>query len=340
MKPLDDLIDRARADPKRIVLAEGEDPRVVEAAGRAVREGIAKPILLGRASEIEAQAKAQDLVLSDVEIVDPDTTDRLESYAACLQELRRHRGMTIEQAREAARAPLYFANLMVRLGDAEGSVAGARYSTADTVRAAIQVIGAQEGFDLISSFFIMILCEPFHELKGAMVLADCGLVVDPNAHELAQIAMAAADNARDLLDLDPRVAMLSFSTKGSAKHPMIDKVNEAADKVQKLRPELKIEGEMQLDAAIVPEIGARKAPDSSLDGPANVLIFPDLQAGNIGYKMMERMGMAKAIGPILQGLAKPANDLSRGCNADDVYRVMAVTVAQAQAVAERTSKAS
>ena len=340
MKPLDDLIDRARADPRRIVLAEGEDPRVIEATARVLREGIARPVLLGRAAEIEPRAKAHGLAPGDLEILEPGTAQRLEAYAACLHALRRHKGLTLEQAREAAQAPLYFANLMVRLGDAEGSVAGARYSTADTVRAAIQVIGAQEGFDLVSSFFIMMLCEPFHELKGAMVLADCGLVVDPNAHELAQIAMAAADNARDLLRLDPRVALLSFSTKGSAKHAMIDKVNEAAEAVQKLRPALKIEGELQLDAAIVPEIGAQKAPGSRLDGPANVLIFPDLQAGNIGYKMMERLGMAKAIGPILQGLAKPANDLSRGCKAEDIYGVVAVTVAQAQAAAARSPKAS
>ena len=227
--------------------------------------------------------------------------------------------------------PLFFANMMVRLGEADGSVAGAHYTTADTVRAAIQMLGMKTGYTLVSSFFIMLLCEPYHEIDGALIFADCGLVVEPDAAELAQIAIVSADTARSMLGMEPRVAMLSFSTHGSAKHPLADKVIEATETVRRQRPDILVDGEVQLDVGIIPEISARKAPDSRVAGRANVLVFPDLQAGNIGYKLVERLANALAIGPILQGLDKPANDLSRGCSADDVYRVTAVTVVQAQA---------
>jgi phosphate acetyltransferase len=242
--------------------------------------------------------------------------------------------MTREQATSAARDSLVCANLLVKTGRADGTVSGAVRTTADVVRTAIQVIGVQPSFKLVSSFFLMMLCEPFHSLKGGLIFSDCGLVVDPSASELADIAMAAADSARQLLMEEPRVAMLSFSTNGSAKHAAVDKVAQAAAQVKVQRPELAIDGDVQLDAAIVAEIANRKLPDSQVKGKANVLIFPNLEAGNIGYKLAERVGGAVAIGPLLQGLAKPANDLSRGCSADDVFHVIAVTVVQAHAARE------
>ena len=337
MKPFYDLVNRVRADPRRIVLAEGEDPRIIAAAKRSLGEGIARITLLGRENVIRERLADIGRVGRSplpVETIDPAASNRLDEYGERLYELRRHKGMTPDQARNRIREPLFYAAMMVHLGDADGSVAGAHYTTADTVRAAIQVIGLRQGCKLVSSFFIMMLCEPFHDLKGALILADCGLVIDPNAAELAQIAVDSADSARTLLAMEPRVAMLTFSTKGSSQHAMVDKVIEATENVRRLRPDMKVEGEVQLDAAIVPEISERKAPGSPVGGRANVLIFPDLQSGNISYKLLERLAKAKAIGPILQGLRKPANDLSRGCNADDVYRVIAVTAAQAQAASQ------
>ncbi|MCP5368648.1 MAG: phosphate acetyltransferase [Hyphomicrobiales bacterium] len=332
MKDFDALMARARADRKHIVLAEGEDPRVVEGARLAVADGIADVTLLGRPDVVRSLA-AGPLA---ARVVDPAAAPDLARHAAGFHDLRRHKGVTAEQALETVRDPLYFANMMVRAGDADGSVAGARYTSSDTVRAAIQVVGIGAGHEIVSSFFIMLLCEDFHRFRGAFIFSDCGLVIDPNARELAEIALTSADTARDLLGLEPRVAMLSFSTKGSARHALADKVIEATDIARARRPGLKIDGELQLDAAVVPEINAQKAPGSPIEGRANVFIFPDLQAGNIAYKITERLGLAKAIGPILQGLDKPANDLSRGCSAEDVCRAIAVTAVQAQARAKQS----
>ena len=330
MNAFDDLLKRARSDPRHIVLAEGEDRRIIEAAERIVEEGIASLTLLGRERIIRERAAESGIPDLPVTVVNPVDSDRREHYARNIYALRKNRGVTMDDARDLAADPLIFANMMVRLGHAGGSVAGAHYTTSDTVRAAIQMLGLKSECSLVSSFFIMLFGEPYHALDGALIFADCGLVVEPDAAELAQIAIASADTARSMLGMEPRVAMLSFSTHGSAKHPLADKVIAATESVRAQRPDIAIEGEVQLDVGIVPEVSARKAPDSRIAGRANVLVFPDLQAGNIGYKLVERLANAIAIGPVLQGLAKPANDLSRGCSADDVYRVTAVTVVQAQ----------
>jgi phosphate acetyltransferase len=331
MKALHNIIDKAAADPRRIVLAEGEDPRVIEAASRAAGDGIARVVLLGGPdADIRALAHELGHDLTGVEVLYPLAFEESERYAQALFELRKAKGMTIEQARELSKKPLQFANLMVRLGDADGLVAGAVNTTADVVRNAIQIIGVRPSFKLVSSFFLMMLCEPFHTLKGGLIFSDCGLVVDPDEEELSEIALAAADSAASLLMEEPRVAMLSFSTSGSAKHAAVDKVVNAAKRVKALRPELVIDGDVQLDAAIIAEIAHKKVEHSEVKGNANVLVFPNLDAGNIGYKLAERVGGAVAIGPLLQGLNKPANDLSRGCAANDIYNVIAVTVVQAQ----------
>ncbi|MBB3143588.1 phosphate acetyltransferase [Halomonas organivorans] len=335
MKALNRILERARRSPRRIVLCEGEDERVLRAAVRAAEDGIAHVILVGNRDAMAAVARTEGLGLSDVELIDPATSPLVEPLGEALFALREKKGMTREQAEAAVREPLCFANLLVREGHADGSVAGAVNTTADVVRSAIQLLGLAPGSRLVSSFFLMMLCQPFHSLKGGMIFSDCGLVIDPDAEQLAQIAMAAADSAEALLGEEARVAMLSFSTSGSARHGNVEKVVQAARSVKAARPGLAIDEDVQLDAAIVAEIAERKLPDSKVKGNANVLIFPDLEAGNIGYKLAERIGGAEAIGPLLQGLARPANDLSRGCSVDDIYHVIAVTTVQAQAAEAR-----
>lgn len=330
MKALNNIFKRAGDDPRHVVLAEGEDPRIVEAAAIATQRGIAHITLLGNAEAIAAKAREQGVSLDGVAIIDPADSPEIDRYAAELHRLREAKGMTLGKAAELMHDPLHYAQMMVHLDDADGSVCGAVYTTGDTVRAAIQIIGMGENSSMVSSFFLMMLCEPFHELKGGVIFSDCGLVIDPDSRQLAQIAMSASNSARALLNEEPKVAMLSFSTSGSAKHAAVDKVVEATALVKEQMPDLAIDGDVQLDAAIVAEIAERKVESSQTHGRANVLIFPNLEAGNIGYKLAERIGKADAIGPILQGLKKPANDLSRGCCANDVVNVIAITVVQAQ----------
>ena len=315
------LIERARRLKKTIVFPEGPDPRVLEAAARLARDGVVKPVLLGPKP---ANPPA------GVTFVDPANSPQLGKYAALYYERRRSKGVTQMEAGEIARRPLYFASLMVGAGDADGSVGGAANSTADTVRAALHCVGAHARARLVSSVFIMAFHERTVGHGGLIAFSDCAVVVDPSAVEMADIAIAAAESTRILIDAEPAVALLSFSTKGSGKHKEVDKVVEALRVVKARAPELNVDGELQADAAVSEIVAAVKAPGSPVAGRANTLVFPNLSSANIGYKLLERLGGATAIGPFMQGLAKPCNDLSRGCDAENIYNVAVVTAMQSE----------
>lgn len=330
MKPLETLLKNAARTNLRIVLSEGSDPRAVTAGYQAVSQGIARIGLVGSTAAIQAEFAAQGLeILDGIELHDPATSPLRDDLAELYHSLRKHKGVTPEDAQTAVDLPHIFAALLVKSGHADGTVGGAIATTADIVRAAIQIIGTKPDTKLVSSFFLMLFCKEHHDRKGAMIFADSGLVVDPSADEMAQIALSSANSFERLIGETPRVAMLSFSTRGSAEHDAVSKVVTATQTARTRAPDLIIDGELQFDAAFVPDVAARKAEDSPLHGNANIFIFPNLESGNIAYKIAQRMGGAEAIGPILQGLAKPANDLSRGCSSEDILHMIAVTAAQA-----------
>ncbi|WP_187429364.1 Phosphate acetyltransferase [Roseobacter fucihabitans] len=332
MNVLRDLSKRAAVRPAHIVLSEGTDPRIVAGALAAVQAGTARITLVGAYDDVTAQLVAAGATESPtLRIQDPATSALTAEFADAYFALRQHKGVSHEVAETQAHDPLVFAAMMVRLGHADGTVGGAVATTGDTVRAALQVIGKAKEAPLVSSFFLMVLPENHPSGRDAMIFGDCGLVIEPTSEELAAIAVASAASCQQLLGVEPKVALLSFSTMGSARHGSVTRVSEAAALLRANHPDLKADGELQFDAAFAPEVAATKAKGSAIAGHANVMIFPNLDAGNIGYKIAQRIGGAVAIGPVLQGLAKPANDLSRGCVAEDVTNMIAVTALQATA---------
>lgn len=328
MSFINQLYEKAKQDKKTIVLPESTDPRVLEAAAKILKMGIADVVLVGNPDEIKALAGDQDI--SGARIVDPNHFERMDEYADAFYELRKKKGITPEQAREMMFDVSYFGVMMVKMGDADGMVSGAVHSSADTLRPSLQILKTAPGTKLVSSFFLMVVPNCQYGDDGVFVFSDCGLVENPNAEELSEIALSAADTFNLLTGHEARVAMLSYSTKGSARNELVDKVAEATRLAKAKAPGLMLDGELQLDAAIVRSVGESKAPGSQIAGHANTLIFPNLDAGNIGYKLVQRLAGAEAYGPVTQGIAKPVNDLSRGCNADDIVGVTAITVIQAQ----------
>lgn len=327
---IDSIKARAKADKKTIVLPESMDRRTWEAVEMVLAEDIADVVVLGTPAEVEENSKG--LNVAGATVIDPNTSDKLQEYIDAFVELRKAKGMTPEQAKELLTTDyMFYACMMVKLGDADGVVSGACHSTANTLRPSLQIVKTKPGTKLVSAFFVIVVPNCEYGENGTFIFGDSGLNQNPNAEELAAIAASSAESFRLLVEKEPIVAMLSHSTKGSAKHADVDKVVEATRIAKEENPDLKLDGEYQLDAAIVPSVGQSKAPGSDIAGNANVLIFPDLDAGNIGYKLAQRLAKAEAYGPVTQGIAKPVNDLSRGCSAEDIVGVVAITAVQAQA---------
>lgn len=331
MDIISQLLNRARRSKQRIVLPEGTEGRTLRAADRAIAEGIADIILIGNPSEISSMAADWNLMnIGGATIIDPNDNPKAEEYAQLLAELRKKKGMTIEEARELVKNPLYLGCLMIKNGDADGQVAGARNTTGNVLRPALQIIKTSPGITCVSGAMLLLTQTQEYGEDGVLVMGDVAVTPVPDVDQLAQIAVCTARTAKAVAGFtDPRVAMLSFSTKGSAKHEVVDKVVAAVARAKEMDPDLKIDGDLQADAALVPAVGASKAPGSPIAGNANVLVVPSLEVGNISYKLVQRLGRAEAIGPILQGIARPVNDLSRGCSTDDVYKMIAVTANQA-----------
>lgn len=328
MNFIDKVKENAKKDIKTIVLPESNDIRVLEAARKITDQGFAKVVLIGNREDLKTVA---NIDISDIEVIDPENSEKFEEYVQAFYELRKAKGMTEEKARETMKDNIYYGTMMIKQGDADGLVAGSICSTADTLRPSLQIIKTAPGVKLVSSFFIMQVpnCELGED--GMFLFSDCGLNTNPNAEELSEIAISSANTWKQLIGTEPRVSMLSYSSLGSAPlTEMTEKVIEATKLVKEKAPDLAVDGELQLDASIVPSVGAKKAPESKVAGKANILIFPDLNAGNIGYKLVERLAKAEAYGPVTQGIARPVNDLSRGCKADDIVGVVAITAVQAQ----------
>lgn len=332
MSFIEEIKNRAKEDKKTIILPEAEDKRVLEAASKVIKQGFAKVILLGDEEKIKEDSSKNKIDLDGVDIINPLTSDKKEEYKQKLYELRKNKGMTLEQAEELLKEPIYFGMMMLKdeNSKADGLVSGAAHSTANTLRPALQILKTKPGTKLVSAFFVMCVPNCEYGENGTFIFGDSGLNQNPTADELSEIAISSSKSFEQLVMKEAKVAMLSYSTKGSAKSELTEKVIEATKLVKEKETNLIVDGELQLDAAIVPEIAASKAPDSPLKGEANVLIFPDLDAGNIGYKLVQRLAKAEAYGPLCQGIAKPVNDLSRGCSADDIVGVVAITAVQAQ----------
>lgn len=330
MALMDTIKAKAKADLKHIVLPEGNEPRIVEAAAIIAKEGIAKVTILGNAAQVKNLAAEKKADLTGVNIVDPETAGNLSDYVNSFYEMRKSKGMTEEKALATMKIPMYYGTMMVKKGDADGLVGGALCTTGDTLRPGLQIVKTAPGVSTVSSCFIMEVPNKKFGDDGVLIFGDCAINIEPTAEQLAAIAIASAATGKSVLGMNPRVAMLSFSTKGSGKHELVDKVAAATALVKEIAPDLNVDGELQADAALVESVGQLKSPGSPVAGKANVLIFPDLQSGNIGYKLVQRLAGAEAIGPICQGFAKPINDLSRGCSVEDVVNVVAMTSLQAQ----------